>query len=88
MPEKKALERAEIDRKAGKAASTQAGEFVLEEIRPIRRGRHGARSTKQTIASGLSKARRIGIELDPGPHGCILQAESGPIGRKSSQTVP
>jgi hypothetical protein len=56
MPEKETLERAEEDKKEGKASSTQAGEFVREEIEHVREGKHGARSTKQAIAIGLSKA--------------------------------
>src|SRR5262245_62231201 len=65
MPEKQTLERARRDRRQGKAASTQAGEFVREEMHHIREGKHGARSTKQAIAIGLSKARRAGIRLRP-----------------------
>ena len=65
MPERETLERARRDKRQGKAASTQAGEFVREEIEHIREGKHGARSTKQAIAIGLSKARRAGVELDP-----------------------
>jgi Family of unknown function (DUF6496) len=65
MPEKKTLERAREDKREGKAASTQAGEFVREEIHHIREGKHGARSTKQAIAIGLSKARRAGVDLPP-----------------------
>lgn len=60
MPEKETLERAKRDKREGKAASTQAGEFVREEIEHVREGKHGARSTKQAIAIGLSKARRAG----------------------------
>src|SRR5579871_357833 len=63
MPERKTLERARRDAREGKAPSTQAGEFVREEIHHIRRGKHGARSAKQAIAIGLSKARRAGIPL-------------------------
>ena len=63
MPEKKTLKRAEADKRAGKSASTQAGEFVKEEMDHIREGKHGARSTKQAIAIGLSKARRAGVKL-------------------------
>jgi hypothetical protein len=63
MPEKRTIERARKDRKAGKSASTQAGEFVREEIHHVREGKHGARSTKQAIAIGLSKARRAGVKL-------------------------
>ena len=65
MPEKETLERARRDKREGKAPSTQAGEFVREEIEHIREGKHGARSTKQAIAIGLSKARRAGVELPP-----------------------
>jgi hypothetical protein len=65
MPERKTLERARRDKREGKAASTQAGEFVREEIEHVREGKHGARSTKQAIAIGLSKARRAGVKLPP-----------------------
>ena len=65
MPEKKTLERARKDAKEGKAPSTQAGEFVREEIEHIREGKHGARSAKQAIAIGLSKARRAWSEAAP-----------------------
>ncbi|HEY1328400.1 MAG TPA: DUF6496 domain-containing protein [Casimicrobiaceae bacterium] len=65
MPERKTIERARKDRREGKAPSTQAGEFVREEMDHIREGRHGARSTKQAIAIGLSKARRAGVKLAP-----------------------
>jgi uncharacterized protein DUF6496 len=65
MPEEETLERAEQDKREGKAASTQAGEFVREEIEHVREGRHGVRSTKQAIAIGLSKARRAGVKLAP-----------------------
>src|SRR5436189_2342902 len=65
MPEKETRERAEEDKREGKAPSTQAGEFVREEIEHVREGKHGARSTKQAIAIGLSKARRAGVKLKP-----------------------
>jgi len=65
MPEKATLERARQDAREGKSASTQAGEFVKEEMDHIREGKHGARSTKQAIAIGLSKARRAGVKLRP-----------------------
>ena len=65
MPEHRTIERARRDRRKGKSASTQAGEFVREEIEDIRKGKHGARSTKQAIAIGLSKARRAGVKLPP-----------------------
>jgi hypothetical protein len=65
MPERETLERARRDAREGKAPSTQAGEFVREEMEHIREGKHGARSAKQAIAIGLSKARRAGVELAP-----------------------
>ena len=65
MPEKNTIERARKDAREGKAPSTQAGEFVREEIEHIREGKHGARSAKQAIAIGLSKARRAGVKLPP-----------------------
>jgi hypothetical protein len=65
MPEKRTIERARQDAREGKAPSTQAGEFVREEMDHIREGKHGARSTKQAIAIGLSKARRAGVKLAP-----------------------
>src|SRR6201997_1844589 len=65
MPEKETIERARQDEREGKAPTTQAGEFVREEIHHIREGKHGARSTKQAIAIGLSKARRAGVDLPP-----------------------
>jgi hypothetical protein len=63
MPEKETIERASEDAREGKSPSTQAGEFVREEMNHIREGKHGARSTKQAIAIGLSKARRSGVKL-------------------------
>jgi hypothetical protein len=65
MPAKETIERANQDAREGKAPSTQAGEFVREEMDHIREGKHGARSTKQAIAIGLSKARRAGVKLPP-----------------------
>src|SRR6201997_5639948 len=65
MPEKETIERARQDEREGKAPTTQAGEFVREEIHHIREGKHGARSTKQAIAIGLSDARRAGVDLPP-----------------------
>lgn len=65
MPQKRTIARARKDARAGKSASTQAGEFVREEMRHIRGGRHGARNTKQAIAIGLSEARRAGVDLPP-----------------------
>jgi hypothetical protein len=65
MPEQKTLKRARQAKREGKAPTTQAGEFVREEIEHVREGKHGARSTKQAIAIGLSKARRAGVKLKP-----------------------
>jgi hypothetical protein len=63
MPEKRTMKRARKDKREGKSPSTQAGEFVREEIHHIRAGKHGARSPQQAIAIGLSKARRAGVDL-------------------------
>jgi hypothetical protein len=65
MPERETIERAREDAREGKAPTTQAGEFVREEIHHIREGKHGARSPEQAIAIGLSKARRAGVKLPP-----------------------
>ncbi len=65
MAQKSTKERAREDKRQGKAPTTQAGEFVREEFRHIRKGKHGAASTKQAIAIGLSKARRAGVPLSP-----------------------
>lgn len=75
MPEKETLERAEEDAREGKSPSTQAGEFVREEMHHIREGKHGAASTKQAIAIGLSKARRAGVKL-PQPKKGTASAET------------
>ena len=68
MPERETIERAQEDAREGKSPSTQAGEFVREEIHHVREGKHGARSPQQAIAIGLSKARRAGVKL-PSPKG-------------------
>lgn len=65
MPERSTLRRAKKDLREGKSPTTAAGEFVREEIEHVRQGKHGARSTKQAIAIGLSKARRAGVPLKP-----------------------
>jgi hypothetical protein len=65
MPEKKTIERAKKDAAEGKAPTTQAGEFVHEEIEHVKEGKHGVKNTKQAIAIGLSKARRAGVKLPP-----------------------
>jgi hypothetical protein len=73
MPEKKTVEKARKDKREGKAPSTQAGEFVHEEIEHVKEGKHGARSTKQTIAIGLSKARRAGVKLPAPKKGTVSE---------------
>lgn len=73
MPERQTLERARRDRTEGKAPSTQAGEFIREEMHHIREGKHGARSTRQAIAIGLSKARRSGVKLPPPRKGQVSE---------------
>ena len=65
MPEKETVERARQDEREGKSATTQAGEFIREEMHHVREGKHGARSPQQAIAIGLSKARRAGVKLPP-----------------------
>jgi len=71
MPEKKTMERARKAKREGKSPSTQAGEFVREEIHHVRSGKHGVRSTKQAIAIGLSKARKAGVKLKPPRKGSV-----------------
>ena len=80
MPEQATIERAKRDQREGKSPTTQAGEFVREEIHHIREGKHGARSTKQAIAIELSKARRAGVDL-PAP----AKGETSEKTRKSAQ---
>ncbi|MBI2773034.1 MAG: hypothetical protein HYX56_00870 [Chloroflexi bacterium] len=63
MPEKRTLKKARAAKRAGKSASTQAGPFVEEEMRHVKKGKHGARSRKQVIAIGLSKARKAGVKV-------------------------
>lgn len=85
MPEKKTIRRAQEKKRAGKAPTTQAGEFVREEIQHIRKGKHGARSTKQAIAIGLSKARKAGVKLKPPAKGQTSEptrrSADGPIAK-------
>jgi len=69
MPEEETIERAREDEREGKSPSTQAGEFVREEMEHIRESKHGARSPDQAIAIGLSKARRAGVKLPPPKRG-------------------
>jgi hypothetical protein len=73
MPEKETIRRARRDKREGKAPTTQAGEFISEEIHHVREGKHGVRSTKQAIAIGLSKARRAGVDLPPPRKGQVSE---------------
>jgi len=73
MPEKKTIRKARRDKRAGKSPGTQAGEFVHDEIKKIRKGKHGARSAKQAIAIGLSEARRAGVNLKPPKKGTVSE---------------
>lgn len=73
MPRRQTIARARKARRAGKAPSSQAGEFVREEVRNIRRGKHGARSPRQAIAIGLSRARRAGVKLPPPKRGSVTE---------------
>src|SRR3954463_16651071 len=82
MPEKETLERARKDKAEGKAPSTQAGEFVHEEMDHIREGKHGAKNTKQAIAIGLNKAGKAGVDLKP-----PKQGKSSEKTRKSAQSA-
>jgi hypothetical protein len=73
MPDKSTIQRARRDARQGKSASTQAGEFIRDEIRKVRRGEHGVRNTKQAIAIGLSEARRAGVKLPPPRRGSVSE---------------
>lgn len=85
MPEERTKRRAAKDKAQGKAPSTQAGEFVREEIEHVREGKHGARSTKQAIAIGLSKARRAGVALPPPKAGRTSQRTRQGAARDSAR---
>jgi hypothetical protein len=80
MPEKETIRRAKKDKREGKAPTTQAGEFVREEMKHVREGKHGAKSRKQVVAIGLSKARRAGVELPPPKEG-----KASPATRKKAR---
>src|SRR6187402_3331599 len=84
MPEQATLKRARAAKRTGRAPSTQAGEFVREEMDHIREGKHGARSTKQAIAIGLSKARRAGVRL-PTPKKGTTSEETRESARRDSE---
>jgi uncharacterized protein DUF6496 len=88
MPEKETIERARRDARQGKSPSTQAGEFVREEIHHVREGKHGARSTKQAVAIGLSKARRSGVKLPPRGRRGGSSASTSTRRRRSGRTSP
>jgi hypothetical protein len=85
VPEKEVIERARKDAREGKSASTQAGEFVREEMEHIREGKHGARSARQAIAIGLSKARRAGVKLPPPEKGTTSARTRKQAARDSSK---
>ena len=85
MPERKTTRRAQA--KKGKAPSTQAGEYVREEIKHVRQAKHGARSAKQAIAIGLSKARRAGVKLPPQPGKKATKANSRKPNPKRSRAI-
>jgi len=86
MPEKRTVERARRKARQGKSPSTQAGEFVREEFHHVREGKHGARSTKQAIAIGLSKARRAGVRL-PRKKGVRIPKQGHPSRRRSAASL-
>lgn len=81
MPDKKTQAAVARDKRQGKSASTQAGEFVKEEIAHVREGKHGARNTRQAIGIGLSKARRAGIEVEPS------KSASKPVKDKAARDI-
>lgn len=85
MPDQETLERAQQDEEEGKSPSTQAGEFVREEMHHVREGKHGARSSKQAIAIGLSKARRAGVELGQPKPGTTSEETRRKAARDSSR---
>ncbi len=87
MPDRETIQRAREDAAEGKAPSTQAGEFVREEIHHVREGKHGVRNSKQAIAIGLSKARKAGVKLPPPPKG-TASAEKAGTTDKSKRSRP
>jgi len=88
MPDKETIERAHKDEREGKSPSTQAGEFVREEMHHIREGKHGAASTKQAIAIGLSKARRAGVKLQVPRKGSALFDKQASRDYQKGQSQP
>jgi len=85
MPDQETIDRAREDAREGKSPSTQAGEFVREEIHHVREGKHGARSSQQAIAIGLSKARRAGVKLPP-PKGSSALKKKAAQDEKASES--
>ena len=85
MPEKKTTDKARKDAREGKSGSTQAGEFVHEEIEHVREGKHGARSAKQAIAIGLSKARRAGVDVPAPKKGKVSEETRTQAARDSAK---
>jgi hypothetical protein len=88
MPEKQTIERAREDAREGKSSTTQAGEFVREEIHHVRSGKHGVRNPKQAIAIGLSKARKAGVKLPPPPKGTASAQKESRSHRTSRRSRP
>lgn len=88
MPEKKTIDKARKAKREGNAPSTQAGAFVEEEIEHIREGKHGARSAKQAIAIGLSKARRAGVDLPPPPENASARTKRSASRKPAKGTRP
>ena len=88
MPEKETIERAQEDAREGKSPSTQAGEFVREEIHHVREGKHGVRSPQQAIAIGLSKARKAGVKLPPPPAGSASSSTKSSTKQSSRRQKP
>src|SRR5438105_3272364 len=88
MPEKEIIERAHEDAREGKAPTTQAGEFIREEVHHVREGKHGVRNPKQAIAIGLSKARKAGVKVPPAPRGTASAQKEGRSHRSSGRTRP
>lgn len=88
MPERGTVQRAKRKLRSGRSPSTAAGEFVREEMEHIREGKHGARSTKQAIAIGLSKARRAGVPLRPPRDGSRRTRRSAERAYEAGQQHP
>ena len=88
MPEKQTIERAREDAREGKAPSTQAGEFVREEIHHVREGKHGVKNAEQAIAIGLSKARKAGVKLSAPPKGAASAQKESRSHRSRSRSGP